>query len=678
MNSLKVPESGLLLDAPSHNSDSASPPQAFVLSLGDSVVEHLIQSARNGEDLHLALGDIPTLHYGTQSCRIAPPQDDVPYDLFLTKPFESTRKAERLPHTSSLFQKPKASPVSDHKKTSAKAAARDSGHKTPAVHASGKSSTSSALDSDIEALQNGLAAHDAGRDRARMVEKLPASRKGPEKMKSKLWANYNSASKSLPTSPALNNSAGSPSSTPTLSASQQAMERKKEQRVVLVHELAVRDRSADYLREKWTGKEEEFQPTLEKMAEYGADSKKWAMKKTCWKELDVWKYDYGSQEDRQTAIDNAIRQYDKQRLSSSEVEWQRLLPVDERGKGKCLSRLQANLAKGPAQPVPKSKGQRADDDEGGSPDGGEKLKVGGESLARSNSNQPPSKPKKASAHEAQTKRLLGNTKAKAAPLKTSPTKTRAAGGKATNGNTRVLSAAIIENSDSSGDEAAPRKSKTSAPSKPKDTVIVNTGRPQSKASAKPPPPPPPPPAASSSQPSAKRSREDDDSSSSSGTPLSKRIKPKQPLPPSSRQRPPNASAAPRKAGTSTVTKSNNSNSNSNKKTSPNKSSPLASSPPTNASELDEETPPAPAPKRKAESEGKGNAAKRRAVESVSTEVLSKAHKFKAYYQKYEALHWEISALDDPPREKLADLLDMRGRLQMMKIEIYKQYSPERD
>ncbi|RDA86079.1 hypothetical protein CP533_3911 [Ophiocordyceps camponoti-saundersi (nom. inval.)] len=671
MNSLKVPESGLLLDAPSHATGISSPPQAFLLSLGDSVVENLIQSARNGADLHLALGDIPTLHFGSHSHRIAPPEDDVPYDLYLTKPFESTRKAERLPHTSSLFKKPKVA-VPIQKKSSAKAAAKEADHKTPAASTGGKSSTPSALDSDIEALQNGLAAHDAGRDRARMVEKLPASRKAPEKMKSKLWANCSSTPKSLPTSPALNNSAGSPSTTPTLTASQQAVERKKEQRVVLVHELAVENRPVDYLKGKWAGKEVEFRPTLEKTADYDAESKKWAMKKSCWKELDVWKYDYDSQTDRQTAIDNAIRQYDKQRLSSSEVEWQRLLPTEERGKGKCLSRLQANLAKGPAQPAPKAKGQRGDDGDGdsGSPDGGAKAKANGESMTRSNSNQPAAKTKKVSAHEAQAKRLLGNSKAKAAvPPKTSPTKAKAGGAKATSA--RVLSAAIVENSDSSGDEAATHKAKTA---KPKDTVIVNISRPQPRAPTKP-----------ASQPPAKRSREDDDSSSSSGTPLSKRIKAKQPQPaPSSRQRPSNATtaaAAPRKAGTATVAKNNNSsssNSSSKKKTSPTKSSPLASSPPTNASELDEETPPAPAPKRKMDGQGKGGPAKRRAVESVPTEVLSKAHKFKAYYQKYEALHWEISALDDPPHEKLADLLDMRGRLQMMKNEIYKQYSPERD
>jgi RNA polymerase II elongation factor ELL len=77
-------------------------------------------------------------------------------------------------------------------------------------------------------------------------------------------------------------------------------------------------------------------------------------------------------------------------------------------------------------------------------------------------------------------------------------------------------------------------------------------------------------------------------------------------------------------------------------------------------------------------ESKPAAAKRRAAESVSIEILRKANKFKAYYQQYEALHHEISALDNPPHEKLADLLDMRGRLESMKKEIYRECSPARD
>ncbi|UKZ65303.1 uncharacterized protein TrAtP1_006496 [Trichoderma atroviride] len=503
--------------------------------------------------------------------------------------------------------------------------------------------------------------------RARVVGNLPE--KASAKSKVKLISNYGSRAGSMPTSPSLH-SVTSPSLNPTLSASQQAMERAKEQRVTLVHELAVKDRSTEYLKKKWEGKDHEFRPTLEKIAEHNADSDTWTMGKTYWKELDVWNYDYSSQDERQTVIDNAIRHYDKQRLSASEAVWQKLLPKEERGKGICLSRLQANLAKGPPPPpAPKIKVQKADDGST-SGDGLESdKKAGGEKMSRSASNPLPAKAKKLSSQDAQAKRLLGPSKAgvskpkaKPAAPKASPTKSRGAGSKGTD--KRILSQEIIVNSDTSGDEApAPPpafkpKPKPAASSKVKDTVIV-AGRPPIKAPTRPVP--------------VKRPREDDDSSSSSGTPLSKRIKQRQSLPAARlKHRPSDASVNSRGTAASSSFKSKN--------TSPTKSSPLASSPPTNASDLENDAPPPPPPKmrRKAGMESKPLAAKRRAAESVSMEILHKANTFKAYYQQYEALHYEISALDNPPHEKLADLLDMRGRLESMKKEIYRECSPARD
>ena len=104
-----------------------------------------------------------TLHYGSRSHLITPPPDDVPYQLYLTKPFESTRKADKLPHAGSLFEKPGPSAV-DQRMKSTKAVLK-ADPKQKMTSSSSKSSTSSGLDSDIEALQNGLAAHDAARDR---------------------------------------------------------------------------------------------------------------------------------------------------------------------------------------------------------------------------------------------------------------------------------------------------------------------------------------------------------------------------------------------------------------------------------------------------------------------------------------------------------------------------------
>ncbi|KAL6876613.1 hypothetical protein J3F83DRAFT_726429 [Trichoderma novae-zelandiae] len=633
MNSLKVPEGGLRLTEP--GSESNLPPQAFRVQLDKSAIESIIQSSRNGEDLRLSLGQTPTIQYGSKSHRIAPPNDSADYELYLTRPFESTRHAERIPYTSNVFAKP--------------------------GRPSRKASTPG-LESDIEALQNGLAAHEAARERAR-IAKVPEA-KVLAKSRAKPISDYGPKTGSLPTSPSFNDIT-SPSLNPTLSASQQAMERAKELRVILVHELAAEDRSTEYLRKKWEGRDYEFRPTLEKMAEYSADSDTWTMRKTYWKELDVWSYNYPSQEERQAAIDNAIRQFDKQRLSASEAVWQKLLPKEERGKGKCLSRLQASIAMG----APKIKVQKADDGFT-SDDGldGDRAKLGGEKMSRSASNPLPTKAKKPTSQEAQVKRLLGpskagvsKAKAKYAPPKASPTKSKAPGTSKAN-DRRILSQEIIVNSDDSGDEApaapppAARPKPKPAASKVKDTVIV-AGRPPVKAPSRPAP--------------AKRPREEEDSSSSSGTPLSKRIKQRQQQAmPALKHRPSDASVNSRGTAVSSSFKSKN--------TSPTKSSPLASSPPTNASDLDNDAPPAPKMKRKTDMESKPLAAKRRAAESVSLDILRKANKFKAYYQQYEALHHEISALDNPPHEKLADLLDMRGRLENLKKEIYRECSPARD
>lgn len=479
-----------------------------------------------------------------------------------------------------------------------------------------------------------------------MIERAPNTGKSA-KAKNKLLSGYNAVPKSLATSPSHN---PSPAATPTLSASQQAVERAKEQRFSLVHELAVREQSIEHLREKWVGRQDDFKPALEKVAEYHSDTKLYGMKKPFWKELDVWKYDYDAQEDRDAAIENAIRQYDKQRLSASEPEWQKLLRKEERGKGKCLSRLQASLAKGPAQPAPKIKVQKADTspkDDGDSHSlSSDRSRAGGESMSRSNSATGAAKPKKLT-KDTEPKRALPITKSKPAMPKPSPTKPKAAAAKANAG--RVLSQAIIENSDSSGDEVPLAKAKP----KPKPSVQKEAApRPAPKPVAKPAP--------------VKRPHydDDDDSSSSSGTPLSKRLKQKPPPQTGSKlkDRAPdlNSSSRAKAKSTATTTKPKN--------TSPTKSSPLASSPPTNASDIDSDRRP-PIKKRKAEADGKTSGAKRRQVEEVSPEVVDKASKFDAQYAKYQTLHYKILALDHPPQEKIASLIDMRARLSTMKKEI---------
>lgn len=71
---------------------------------------------------------------------------------------------------------------------------------------------------------------------------------------------------------------------------------------------------------------------------------RWELTNRAWKEIEPWKFNYKTQQDRQKAIDNAIRAFDRQRLPRDDPLWQVLLPREERGKGKVLSRLNLGVS----------------------------------------------------------------------------------------------------------------------------------------------------------------------------------------------------------------------------------------------------------------------------------------------------------------------------------------------
>lgn len=66
---------------------------------------------------------------------------------------------------------------------------------------------------------------------------------------------------------------------------------------------------------------------------------RWQLTDRAYKELDVWNFGYSTQADRQAAVDNAVKAFDRMRLGKDEKIWQMLLPKEERNKGKVLSRL---------------------------------------------------------------------------------------------------------------------------------------------------------------------------------------------------------------------------------------------------------------------------------------------------------------------------------------------------
>ena len=471
---------------------------------------------------------------------------------------------------------------------------------------------------------------------------LPAPGKKGAKVTSK--SRFLSQNGSNPVSPALS-SARSPSLGPTsipLSA-QQAQHDKAVQKPI-IHLLAVEPMSEDDLLASITDiPENELQQAFQKVAIL--EGTKWALKTKFFKELDVWGFEYEDTDDRQRAIDNAVRVYDKSRLNLNEPEWERLLPKHERGTGKCLSKLQARLATAESGSVrtPKIHVQKADDSGHDTPMGEDGEITG---AGRSTSQPPTTKPKKPSEKEAQAKRLLGGKPAKAAVKKATPIRK----------------------------EKPKEKAKVQPKEKPREKIEKPTGKVLSSqfvnesddednySAAAPVKKPAPKP--------LKRSREDDIDTSDSSIPLSKKVKKDIPELIHSNARISDNSKSSQRTTSST------SSQHKYKGTSPHKSSPLASSPPTNASEVDSSSSASPRKPRSPiqkyhhkSSSVASSVSSSSSTRSLKPEVVDMARKYRLYYPKYEALHREVAGLGKRDKEMEGRLLDMHERLARMKSEI---------
>lgn len=108
-------------------------------------------------------------------------------------------------------------------------------------------------------------------------------------------------------------------------------------KIPVIHLLAIEPQDPQSLTELLRVKRADLDKVLEKVAR-PADGKK-ELKDRSYRELDVWKFPYRSQNDRQAAIDRAVSAYDRLRVEKSDNLWQMLLAKEDRGKGIYLSKL---------------------------------------------------------------------------------------------------------------------------------------------------------------------------------------------------------------------------------------------------------------------------------------------------------------------------------------------------
>lgn len=107
-------------------------------------------------------------------------------------------------------------------------------------------------------------------------------------------------------------------------------------RFVLIHLLAVKPLSEQDIQQKTHIPRAQLSSLLPRIAD--KQGLTWELSNKPYRELDPWSFKYTSDQ-RTSAIDNAIRAFDRVRIPKDDKAWQILLPKEERNKGKILSRL---------------------------------------------------------------------------------------------------------------------------------------------------------------------------------------------------------------------------------------------------------------------------------------------------------------------------------------------------
>jgi RNA polymerase II elongation factor ELL len=348
MGILDISETGLSLlqgDQPGNVSPDPAfkPTQIMRMNLPQSTLEELVDSLRKEMKVRLRLGKHQTLHYGSRSQQFHSCSEKHRSEVYRSSPTE----------TNGLYFAGVLSHSLEVQKAKEDTAATDEAlanlEQSLNAFERGKESRKTPLIASIHEMR-ALGAGDnrsaTGKQAARLA-RMPTSKIDVEKER----FFQNAANRSIPGSPALGvtrSPASVPALTPTSAPASQSKDKARLEalRVPFIHLLAIRAVSIKYLAQRTHSSQEDCQLLARKHGiENRLNKEKVDLRDKTYRELDVWNFPYPSQDDRQEAIENAISAFDRQRISRSDKLWQMLLPKEERGKGKVLSRL--DLRTGP-------------------------------------------------------------------------------------------------------------------------------------------------------------------------------------------------------------------------------------------------------------------------------------------------------------------------------------------
>ncbi|CRG92291.1 hypothetical protein PISL3812_09348 [Talaromyces islandicus] len=533
---LRIPENGLSLwrgDQPGHASPdpNSKPTQIMRLNLAQNTVDELVDSLRKDQKARLRLGKHQTLYYGSKSQHFHASVAHHRSELYRVNPSDR----ENLYFSGVLS------------------------HSIEVQRA--KEATASA-DEALATLEQSMSAFERGKEskKTQLVNLKPDGRrsltKGPPS-KTDLEKERFFNNRSLPNSPSLGG-IRSPASVSALTPTSAPLSQNKRKvrldalKVPFLHLLAVTPVSIKYLAQTTRSSQDDCQELARKYAvQTGIDDSKYKLKDRTYKELDIWNFPYPNESDRNSAIENAISAFDRQRISTSDKLWQMLNSKEEKAKGICKSRLK--LQTGPQPPQIKVHASEETAKEAGKDE-----TMTGHETDRTNGRLTPTAAGVASARITQPKK-------KSAPAKS---------------NNSTLTGRITKKTDKK------------APAKPdgkfKSAEFVHDSDEDLDIPDAPPPPPPPAPSkkpsTETSKPASKLKIETKPAATKTPTatrsPAIKSQVTMEPRPRSLKKVPANSNSTSLKTLPGT---------RQTKPTSPTKPSPLASSPPTNASDFENST-----------------------------------------------------------------------------------------
>lgn len=346
---LDVPQSGWSL-CRDHPGNDPKPSHAMRLNLPQNTIDDLIQSLRDNKPARVRFGKHQTLYYGSKS-----------------QSFHSSPES----HRSEIYS---AGPTDSQN-------IYFSGTLSHRLEVQKAQEATAATDQALANLEQSLNAYEQGKEskRTHMIHDLSEVKglrtkpsKFPPTNKSQLLKPSSTSSttnRSVSTTPLAGAITRSPAAglTPTSAPVTQSKDQRRLDALKLpfIHLLAVRAVSVKFLARQTRASIDDCSALAQKFGvENRINREKFDLKDKTYRELDVWSFPYPSQEDRDEAIENAISAFDRMRISRSDKQWQTLLPKEERGKGKCLSRLDLRTG-----PIKKTASRVVPEDGSGSKDG---------------------------------------------------------------------------------------------------------------------------------------------------------------------------------------------------------------------------------------------------------------------------------------------------------------------